>query len=71
MKVLKLGFGLVQLTNSQTQQVNLPPNVAFNPQFAQQEEEKATSESWELGKFQFIHFHTPLSRVSFRLLGSK
>ena len=51
MKVFKLGFGLVQLANSQTEQVNLPPNVAFNPQFAQAEEEKATSESWELGKF--------------------
>ena len=49
MKIFKIGFGLVSLANSQTEQFNLPPGVAFNPQFAQAEEEKATSESWELG----------------------
>ena len=49
MKIFKLGFGLVSLANSQTEQINLPPGAAFNPQFAQAEEEKATSESWELG----------------------
>ena len=49
MKIFKLGFGLISVVNSQTEQINLPPGAAFNPQFAQAEEEKATSESWELG----------------------
>ena len=56
--VSKLGFYLLGLLpgplDGQTnqQQMNLPPGVAFNPQFGQVGEEKdLTSESWELGNY--------------------